>query len=124
MRRILGAAAVVVLGSVPALAAADVMAGFYGNTVVVTGDAFQAHVHYSANHTLDMSGTASGRAFSTKGSWKIDDKGQICRSYKKTPPTMTNPLCTAATAHKVGDTWTVTTPTGGSRNIALVAGIQ
>jgi hypothetical protein len=124
MRRILGAAAVVLLSSVPALAATDVMAGFYGNTVVVTGAGFQAHVHYSANHTLDMSGTASGKAFSTKGSWKIDAKGQICRSYKTTPPTMTNPLCTAATAHKVGDTWTVTTPTGSSRNIALVAGIQ
>ena len=124
MRRILGAAAVVVLGSVPALAAADVMAGFYGNTVVVTGDAFQAHVHYSANHTLDMSGTASGKAFSTKGSWKIDGKGQICRNYKQTPPTMTNPFCSAATAHKVGDTWTLTTPTGVSRNIALVAGVQ
>ena len=124
MRRILAAAAVVVLGSVPALAADDVMAGFYGNTVVVTGDAFQAHVHYSANHTLDISGTASGQAFSTKGSWKIDDKGQICRSYKKTVPTMANPFCTAATAHKVGDTWTATSPTGSSRNISLVAGIQ
>ena len=124
MRRILGAAAVVVLGSVPALAAADVMAGFYGNTVVVTGDAFQAHVHYKANHTLDVSGTASGKAFSTKGSWKIDGKGQLCRTYDKTPPTMTNPFCTPATAHKVGDTWTATMPAGGSRNIALVAGIN
>lgn len=124
MRRILGAAALVVLGSVPALAATDPMAGFIGNTLVVTGDGFQARVHYRANHTLDMSGTASGKAFSTKGSWKIDDKGQICRSYKQTPPTMTNPFCSAATAHKVGDTWTVTTPTGSSRNIALVAGIQ
>ena len=124
MRAILSAAAVVVLGSVPALAADDVMAGFYGNTVVVTGDAFQAHVHYRANHTLDISGTASGQAFSTKGTWKIDDKGQICRSYKKAVPTMANPFCTAATVHKVGDTWTATTPTGSSRNIALVAGIQ
>ena len=123
MRTILGAAAVVVLGSVPALAADDVMAGFYGNTVVVTGDAFQAHVHYRANHTLDISGTASGQAFSTKGSWKIDDKGQICRSYEKTPPTMPNPFCTPPTPHKVGDTWTVTTP-AGSRTIKLVAGIQ
>jgi len=124
MRRILAAAVIVVLGGVPALAATDVMAGFYGNTAVVTGDGFQAHVHYRANHTLDMSGTASGTAFSTKGSWKIDDKGQICRSFKKTPPTMTNPFCTPATAHKVGDTWTATTPTGSARNIALVAGIQ
>ncbi|HEY5070615.1 MAG TPA: hypothetical protein VII63_01145 [Caulobacteraceae bacterium] len=124
MRRILGAAAAFVLGGVPALAATDVMAGFYGNTVVVTGDAFQAHVHYRANHTLDVSGTASGQAFSTTGSWKIDDKGQICRSFKKTPPATPNPLCSEATAHKVGDTWTATAPTGSSRNLALVAGIQ
>ena len=124
MRRILGVAAVVVLSSAPALAADDVLAGFYGNTVVVTGDGFQAHVHYRADHTLDISGTASGQAFSTKGSWKIDDKGQICRSFKKTVPTMANPFCTEATAHKVGDTWTATTPTGSARNIKLVAGIQ
>jgi hypothetical protein len=124
MRRILAAAAVVLLGSVPAFAADDVMAGFYGNTVVVTGDAFEAHVHYRANHTLDISGKASGQAFSTKGSWKVDDKGQVCRSFKTTVPTMANPFCTAATAHKVGDTWTATTPTGAARNIALVAGIQ
>lgn len=123
MRRILGAAAIVLLGGVPAFAATDAMSGFIGNTVVVTGDAFQAHVHYKADHTLDMSGTASGKTFSTKGTWKIDDKGQICRSYNKTPPTMPNPLCTEATPHKVGDTWTVTTPTG-SRTIALVAGIH
>jgi len=124
MRRILGAVSVLVLGSVSAFAAADVMAGFYGNTVVVTGDAFQARVHYRADHTLDISGKASGQAFSTKGTWKIDDKGQICRSYETTPPTMPNPLCTAATAHKVGDTWTVTTLTGSPRSITLVAGIQ
>ena len=124
MRRFLGVAAAVVLGGAPALAAEDVMAGFYGNTVVVTGDGYQAHVHYRANHTFDTSGKASGKAFSTTGAWKIDDKGQICRTYKKTPPMMTNPFCTPATAHKVGDTWTVTAPTGSARNIALVAGIK
>ena len=58
MRRILGAAVVVLLGSVPALAAVDPMAGFYGNTLVVTGDAFQAHVHYRANHQFDAQGAS------------------------------------------------------------------
>lgn len=124
MRNIVYAAAVVLLSSAPAIAADDAMAGLYGNTIVVTGDAFQAHAHYRANHTLDISGTASGQAFSTTGSWKIDDKGQICRSYKKTVPTMANPLCTPAAAHKVGDTWTATSIAGGSRNVTLVAGIQ
>jgi hypothetical protein len=124
LRRTFAAVSVMVLGSVPAFAAADALAGFYGNTVVVAGDAFQAHVHYRADHTLDVSGTASGQAFTTKGIWKIDDKGQLCRNYEKTPPTMPNPLCTAATAHKIGDTWTVTTPTGSPRSITLVAGIR
>jgi hypothetical protein len=124
MRGILSVTAMLLLCSASALAADDVVAGFYGNTVVVTGDAFQARVHYRVDHTLDVSGTASGQAFSTKGTWKIDDKGQLCRSYETTPPTMTNPLCTDATAHKVGDTWSVTTPTGVSRSISLVAGVQ
>lgn len=124
MRSMFIAALAFAFGSVPAFAADDLMAGFYGNTVVVTGDGFEAHAHYKADHTLDLSGTSSGQAFSTNGTWKIDDKGQLCRSYDKTPPTMTNPFCGPATAHKVGDTWTVTTPTGAKRNISLVAGIQ
>ena len=123
MRRIFGATFALALCVTPVLAADDPMAGFYGNTLVVTGDGFQAHVHYRADHTLDMSGTASGQAFSTKGTWTIDDKGQICRSYDKTPPTMTNPFCSPATPHKVGDSWSVTTP-AGSRSITLVAGVQ
>jgi hypothetical protein len=124
MRRIFGTALAVALGTVRALAADDPMAGFYGNTVVVAGGGFEAHVHYRADHTLDMSGTNSGQAFSTSGTWKIDDNGQLCRSYDKTPPTLQNPLCSAATPHKVGDTWTITTLTGITRNISLVAGVH
>ena len=122
MRSTIVAAAILVLAVAPAAAADDVMAGFYGNTVEVTGPSFQATVHYRADHTLDTSGTVAGKTFSTKGTWKIDDKGQICRSYDTTPPTMTNPFCTPATAHKVGDTWSVTTPDGSPRTITLKAG--
>lgn len=122
MRRTLLAAAIVTLAVAPAVAADDVMAGFYGNTVTVTGPSFDVTVHYRADHTMDSSGTIGGKAFSTKGTWKIDDKGQLCRSYDTTPPTMTNPFCTPATAHKVGDTWTATTPDGSPRTITLKAG--
>jgi len=122
MRRILFASAAIALAVAPALAADDPMAGFYGNTVDVTGPSFQATVHYRADHTMDSSGTVAGKAFSTKGTWKIDDKGQLCRTYDTTPPTMQNPFCTPATPHKVGDTWTVTTPDGSPRTITLRAG--
>ena len=124
MRRISVTALIVAFGTVQALAADDPMAGFYGNTVVVTGGGFQAHVHYRPDHTLDISGTNSGQAFSTSGTWKIDDKGQLCRSYHKTPPTLPNPLCSPATPHKVGDTWTVSPLTGTARNVSLVAGVH
>jgi hypothetical protein len=122
MRKTILVAAIVTLAGAPALGADDVMAGFYGNTVEVTGPSFQATVHYRADHTMDSSGTIAGKTFSTKGTWKIDDKGQICRTYDTTPPTMTNPFCTAATPHKVGDTWSVTTPDGSPRTITLKAG--
>ena len=124
MRKMISLAAAFLFCSVPAYAADQVMKGFYGNTLVVTGDAFQSHVHYRADHTLDTSGTASGQAFSTKGTWKIEKKGQVCRTYEKTVPTMSNPFCNVVTAHKVGDTWTTTGSTGSARNITLVAGVQ
>jgi hypothetical protein len=54
-----------------------------------------------------------------KGTWALDDKGQLCRTYETPPPGVTNPLCTPWTAHKVGDTWTL-----GDRSITLVQGIQ
>lgn len=122
MRKTILVAAIVTLAGAPAFGADDVMAGFYGNTVEVTGPSFQATVHYRADHTMDSSGTIAGKTFSTKGTWKIDDKGQICRTYDTTPPTMTNPFCTAATPHKAGDTWSVTTPDGSPRTITLKAG--
>lgn len=124
MRRMFVVPLAVAFGSVPALAADDPMAGFYGNTTIATGAGFESHVHYRANHTFDMWGSSSGQVFSTKGTWKIDDKGQLCRSYDKTPPTLPNPLCSPATPHKVGDTWTITTLSGATRNISLVAGIH
>jgi hypothetical protein len=117
------AASVVVLAAGPALAA-DVMAGYYGNTVVVTGAALSVHVHYRADHTLDVAGTRSGTAFSTKGAWTIDKNGQICRTYETPPPGLPNPFCSAAEAHKVGDTWSVKNASGGVNTDTLVAGIH
>jgi hypothetical protein len=117
------AASIVVL-SAGSAAAADVMAGYYGNTIVITGPSLKVHVHYAADHTLEVAGTRSGKAFSTKGTWKIDDKGQICRSYETPPPGVPNPFCGPAASHKVGDKWSMSGAGGETTQQTLVAGIN
>ncbi|HEY2179632.1 MAG TPA: hypothetical protein VGH15_13720 [Caulobacteraceae bacterium] len=122
MRKMLIAAGIFGLAAAPALAA-DVMAGYYGNTVVVTGAALEVHVHYRADHTLDVSGKRSGQAFATKGAWKID-KGRICRTYDAPPPGVPNPFCSPLASHKVGDTWSMPAAGGGTNQARLVAGVH
>ncbi|HEX3675639.1 MAG TPA: hypothetical protein VHU87_15315 [Rhizomicrobium sp.] len=112
-------AAMTLLAS-PALAADDVMAGYYGNTAIATGGMTDTHTTFSADHTFDMRVPAFHMEF--KGSWKLDG-AQICRTFDSPPPGVTNPLCTQAAAHKVGDTWTATA-NGKTRTIKLVQGIQ
>ncbi|HTP77040.1 MAG TPA: hypothetical protein VMJ73_08660 [Rhizomicrobium sp.] len=117
-----GAAALLAL-STAAFASDDLMAGYYGNTVISTGGMIESHVHYRADHTFDLSATAMGQSFNSKGTWKIDDKGQLCRTYETAPPGMPNPLCIPAEAHKPGDSWTVTV-NGQTRNMTLKAGVE
>lgn len=123
MRGIAVVAMTALLSAAPALAADDLMAGFYGNTVISTGGVFESHTHYRPDHTFDMTATAMGQSFSGKGSWAIDGKGQLCRTYDTPPPGITNPLCIPAETHKVGDSWTATV-NGQTRNMSLKAGIQ
>src|SRR5664279_3898737 len=56
MKSLLSAASMAVLCAAPALAAEDVMAGFYGNTAVSTGGSIEIHTHYRADHTFDFVG--------------------------------------------------------------------
>jgi hypothetical protein len=116
-------ASVLVLSSAPGLAGDDIMAGYYGNTVVSVGGVLESHTHYRADHTFDVSATAMGQSFNDKGTWAIDDKGQLCRTYESPPPGFPNPLCIPAEAHKVGDSWTVSV-NGQTRNMSMKAGIQ
>lgn len=67
MRRILLAVSVLTLFAAPAVAADDLMAGFYGNTAVVTGGIVESHTHYRADHTFDVSATAMGQSYNFKG---------------------------------------------------------
>lgn len=119
---LLGVSALTLL-AVPVLAADDLMAGYYGNTVISSGGMFEAHTHYRADHTFDVSASGMGQTFNSKGTWSIDAKGQLCRVYDTPPPGMTNPVCLPTEAHKVGDNWTVTMG-GNTRNLTMKAGVQ
>ena len=124
MRSILLAVSAVTLLAAPAFAADDIMSGYYGNTAIATGGMLESHTHYRADHSFDVSASVMGQTYAFKGTWAIDAKGQLCRTYADpAPPNTPNPLCTPAEAHKVGDTWTVTMGSN-TRTITLKAGIQ
>ena len=114
---VLGAAALLVSTSLAF--ADDIMAGYYGNTIISKSAMGEVHSHYKADHTFD--GTASGAlgSMALKGTWAFDDKGQLCRTYDTPPPGISNPFCTPWAAHKVGDSWTMS-----DRSITLAPGIQ
>lgn len=120
MRFALSAAVLAALSISPAFAADDVMAPFYGNTVIATGGMADTHSNYNADHTFVMNVPAFHVSF--KGTWKIDG-ANMCRTFDSPPPGTPNPLCTPVEAHKVGDSWTVTLD-GKTRGITLVPGIQ
>ncbi|MEI9995513.1 MAG: hypothetical protein WDM91_13030 [Rhizomicrobium sp.] len=124
MRKTLMAASLIALCAAPALAADDIMAGYYGNTVISTGGMAEVHTHYRADHSFDLVGSMMGMSRSYKGTWALDGKGDICRTFVGDVPSGTpNPLCTPVTAHKVGDSWT-TTANGATRNLVMKAGVE
>lgn len=123
MRRLaFAAAAFLALSAAPALAGDEVMANFYGNTVVSTGAAGESRTHYKPDHTFDVTMTGAQGTLATKGTWSVAD-GKLCRTYDQPAPGMTNPVCTPAESHNVGDTWTVTI-NGQVRTGTLKPGIQ
>ena len=124
MRRFLISASVASLCVTPAFAGDDVMANTYGNTVVSTGGMREIHSHYRADHSFDMSASMMGMSRTFKGTWALDGKGNLCRTFVGDVPADTaNPLCTPIAEHKIGDTWTMTT-NGEARTVTLKPGIQ
>jgi len=90
----------------PAFAADDPMAGFYGNTIVSSGGAVQLRTHYHADHTFDFAGSMAFVRRNFKGTWALDGKGNLCRTYiGSVPPQTSNPNCTPFVPRKVGDVW-------------------
>jgi hypothetical protein len=111
------------LAAAPALAGDDVMANTYGNTIVSTGGIAEVHSHYKPDHSFDMTATAGLFSKAFKGTWALDGKGNLCRTFVgDAPPGTANPLCVAIAAHKLGDTWTVTA-NGETRTATLKPGI-
>jgi hypothetical protein len=113
-------AAALTMFTTGALGADDLMANFYGNTLVATGGMADTHTVFNADHSFDMKAPAFDMEF--KGTWAVKD-GNLCRTYESPPPGVTNPLCTQLVARKVGDSWTEKV-NGSSRTITLVKGIQ
>jgi hypothetical protein len=102
--------------SATAALADDAMASLYGNTVIAKGGLADTHSYYTADHSFTMKAPAFNMEW--KGTWKVEGT-QLCRTFDKAPPRVSNPLCTPLAAHKIGDTWTV-----AGRTVTLVQGIQ
>ncbi len=115
------AASLTALWVLPALAADDVMAAFYGNTIVSTGGGVEFHTHYRADHSFDLAGSMMLMSHTFKGTWAVDGKGDICRTYiGEAPPGTPNPNCSPLVPRKVGDSWT---SKDGTHTLTLKAGV-
>jgi hypothetical protein len=104
----------------PVATGPDLMAGYYGNTVISTGGMAEVHIQYNADHTFVMNVPAFALRF--KGTWALNGSN-LCFTYDVTPPGVTNPDCGPIVAHKVSDTWTEQAD-DGPRKLTLVAGMQ
>jgi opacity protein-like surface antigen len=121
MSRFLLAASVAVLCAAPAFATDDPMANLYGNTIVSTGGSATIRTHYRADHTFDFTGSMLFVSRTFKGTWALDGKGSLCRTYIGDPPPDTpNPNCVPVVAHKVGDVWK---SKDNTRTLTLKAGV-
>ena len=109
MKRILLATALVVLSSGVALA--DNLAGFYGNTVLVTApDGKVTKSKVNADHTYS-SVMPDGSKVSGTWAWKVEP--EACFTQVTPPPAAEmKPFCVKIDAHKVGDKWETKSPDG------------
>jgi len=67
MRRVLIAAAALMLSAVPSFAGDEIMANYFGNTVISKSSMGEGHAHYKADHTFDISMTAMGMSHGYTG---------------------------------------------------------
>lgn len=125
MRRFIMAAAFAASSSTAAFAGEEVMANYFGNTVVATSQLGQIRVHYKANHSFSGKAQGPTGSYDIRGTWTLDAQGNLCRTYSTNgaslPPGTPNPYCAPVSAHNVGDTWTVT-ENGKTAEVKLVSG--
>jgi|ERR1700690_2346074 hypothetical protein len=115
---LLGAAALFAAAS-SASAGDDPMATTYGNTLVsVSSGGLESHTYYNADHTF--TGKVPSLGFEYKGTWSIDDNGQLCRTFDPPVPGRTNPDCGTLENHAVGEKWTAS----DGASITLVQGVN
>src|SRR5579871_3452871 len=124
MRAIVIAVAIMA-GAANAAMADDLMANYYGNTVVTKSPNGESHSHDKKDGTMDAVLSGPMGSVTLTGTWRVDASGELCRTYANVPAMLPiqNPLCTPWATHKVGDTWTITIG-GQSRSASLVQGIQ
>lgn len=106
------------------LASDDIMAGYYGNTVVAKGGMTDSYTHYRPDHTFDVSVRLLFMAVKFQGTWRIDENGELCLSFDDpVPPKTPNPLCKPAVPRKVGDTW-IDRTSGTTRKVIVRSGTE
>lgn len=124
MRRsiILGlAATLATLALAPSAFAGD-MSGYFGNTVLckyANGDMTRVYAQKDGTFTVVPTGHPQ-----SSGQW-VDDGTTVC--YNQTTPLPgpnEKPVCNSSQARKIGDSWPVTDPFGGTCTATLVAGKQ
>ena len=102
-------------------AQADPLAGAYGNTITVTQD---DGVKFTAFFNPDKTWEEHHGATVIKGTFELKDNNQLCKTI--TNPAPVDPAkatsCEVAADHKVGDTWTETSPNGKQISITITAG--
>jgi hypothetical protein len=121
MKRVVLAAAAVLMSV--GIAHADPFAGMYGNTVTITGpDGTKSTAYVNADMTWEQH-MAGGAVMKGTYAWK--DAGTVCFTMTDPAPKSGDmtPNCNPVPAdHKVGDTWTETTPKGQSMTYSVTAG--
>jgi hypothetical protein len=119
MRIITSAILITAFGGVAFAASEDeLMAGRYGNTVVIKDTLGTSRVYYNKDHTF----LAASWLGDVSGHWKIED-GKMCLYAEKYPFTYRLkykiPECDQLEAKKVGEKWDM-----NGRHYELVEGIQ
>ena len=105
--------------SLAAAAEDDVMANYYGNTLIGRGGQGEWHIWYKADHTYEatLRGRKSSGTFSMWGSRKV------CLTQKDPVPSPNHSsACYPVKPRQIGDTWNEDGPNGTTIRMSLVAG--